>query len=314
MDELSDTIRNFLEYLKKEKNFSDHSIVAYKNDLSQFQKFCLKKINSVIIADVMKKPVLRGFVMSLSGENKKPRSIARKIAALKSFSKYCVRKKIITINSAKVLSSPRLDKPLPAFLTQQQAQNLVPSIENTFESSRNDAIIEFFYGCGIRLSELHGLNIFDIDSHNQTVKVFGKGRKERIVPVTADAISAMQRFRQHCRITPDLNSPLFINSHGERLSARQISRIVEKKLSAVSQQKKRSPHVLRHSFATHLLDAGADIRAVKELLGHASLGTTQIYTHISKEHLMKIYHQAHPRAIISDAEMNEEDQINHKKS
>lgn len=305
MDELLKTIGDFLEYLKKEKNFSDHSIVAYKNDLGQLHKYCLEKVKTLLLTDIMKKAVLRGFIISMSNENRKPRSVARKIAALKSFSKYCVRKKLISVNSAKVLASPKLDKPLPAFLTQHQADELRAAPENTFESSRNDAIIEFFYGCGMRLSELYGLNINDVNRNNLTVKVFGKGRKERIVPVTADAISAMERYRSHCRSTDEVNSPLFINNHGERLSTRQISRIVEKRLSSVTQQKKRSPHVLRHSFATHLLDAGADIRAVKELLGHASLSTTQIYTHISKEHLMKIYRQAHPRAAISDNELNE---------
>jgi integrase/recombinase XerC len=296
MDSLLNQIQSFLDYVKKEKFFSVHSVDAYRRDLLQFHDYCKDKNVALTAVDTLKKPLLRAFIMLLSKDGKKPRSIARKIAALKSFAKYCVKQGIISVNPAKVLASPKLDKPLPVFLTQRQAASLLQPKENTFESTRNFAIVEFFYGCGIRLSELFGLNVNDINIRQQTVKVFGKGRKERIVPITTDAIAAMDRYREHCKNDGDQELPLFINDKGSRLSKRQIERIVAKNLSIVSQQKKRSPHVLRHSFATHLLDAGADIRAVKELLGHASLSTTQIYTHISKEHLLKIYHQAHPRA------------------
>jgi tyrosine recombinase XerC len=300
MNELHVTIERFLEYLKKEKNFSDHSIKAYTIDLQQLTDYCIEKKIGTDVVSVMKKPVLRGFIMSLSADHKKPRSIARKIACLKSFAKYSVKQKILTVNTAKVIASPKLDKPLPVFLTKNQAEHLQPKVENTLESTRNDAIIEFFYGCGIRLSELQGLNLNDVNTRNLTIRVFGKGRKERIVPITKVAITAMERYRSHCRNIDITNPPLFINTEGGRLSGRQISRVVSKRLSEVSQQKKRSPHVLRHSFATHLLDEGADIRAVKELLGHSSLSTTQIYTHISKEHLTKVYKQAHPRAVRTD--------------
>ncbi len=302
MNELHATTNRFLEYLKKEKNFSDHSIKAYTIDLQQLSDYCTEKKIDMNVATVMKKPVLRGFIMRLSADQKKSRSIARKIACLKSFAKYCVKQKILAVNTAKVITSPRLDKPLPVFLTKNQAEHLQPKAENTLESTRNDTIIEFFYGCGIRLSELQGLNLNDVNTRNLTIRVFGKGRKERIVPVTRDAITAMERYRSHCRNAYETNPALFINGQGERLSVRQISRIVNKRLSEVSQQKKRSPHVLRHSFATHLLDEGADIRAVKELLGHSSLSTTQIYTHISKEHLAKVYKLAHPRAIRTDTD------------
>ncbi len=302
MNELHATTERFLEYLKKEKNFSDHSIKAYAIDLRQLSDYCTEKKIDPDVTSVMKKPVLRGFIMRLSADQKKSRSIARKIACLKSFAKYCVKQKILAVNMVKVLAAPKLDKPLPVFLTKNQAEHLQPKAENTLESTRNDTIIEFFYGCGIRLSELQGLNLNDINTRNLTIRVFGKGRKERIVPITKDAITAMERYRSHCRNAGELNPALFVNVQGERLSVRQISRIVNKRLSEVSQQKKRSPHVLRHSFATHLLDEGADIRAVKELLGHSSLSTTQIYTHISKEHISKVYKQAHPRAIRTDTD------------
>ena len=296
MDALSIQIQTFLDYVKKEKFFSDHSVDAYRRDLQQFHDHCRSKNVTLTPLDSLKKIVIRAFIMSLSKDGKKPRSIARKIAALKSFAKYCVKQGVISVNPAKVLASPKLDKSLPVFLTQRQAAALVQPQENTFEQTRNYAIVEFFYGCGIRLSELFALNVDDVNTRQQTVKVFGKGRKQRIVPITTVAIDAMDRYRQHCKNVDEKELPLFINDKGGRLSKRQIERVVAKNLSEVSQQKKQSPHVLRHSFATHLLDAGADIRAVKELLGHASLSTTQIYTHISKEHLLKVYRQAHPRA------------------
>ncbi len=296
MDSLLEDINKFLDYVRKEKFFSDHSVNAYKRDLYQFNNFCEEKNIQLTPLQALKKAVLRAFIMSLSNNGKKPRSIARKIAALKSFAKYCLKQGIISTNSVKVISSPKLDKPLPVFLTQRQTDELLQRPENTFEATRNYCIVEFFYGCGIRLSELSSLNLSDISLRQQTVKVFGKGRKERIVPVTTEALQAMSVYRTHCKNIEGQEIPLFINKKGQRLSQRQIERIVSKSLSSVSQQKKRSPHVLRHSFATHLLDAGADIRAVKELLGHASLSTTQIYTHISKEHMINVYKQAHPRA------------------
>lgn len=296
MDTLFVSLDQFLEYIAKEKGFSAHTIEAYKRDLEQFIDYCRKKSIPLTLEGAMKKPILRAFMFQLTSAGNKPRSVARKVAALKSFSKFCMRKGLISVNPAKVLASPKLDKPLPVFLTQRQAEQLAPPAQATFEKLRNHAIVEFFYGCGIRLSELYSLNLTSINKSQQTVRVVGKGRKERIVPVTSEAISAMEKYRSHCRNDNGPDTPLFVNSDGGRLSRRQIERIVEKNLSVVSQQKKKSPHVLRHSFATHLLDAGADIRAVKELLGHSSLSTTQVYTHISKEHLVKIYKQAHPRA------------------
>jgi integrase/recombinase XerC len=245
----------------------------------------------------MKKAVLRAFAFSLSTKGLKPRSIARKIAALKSFSRFCARRHLLEINPAKLLSAPKLDTSLPVFLTQKQAELLVPPEAGCSEESlRNHAIVEFFYGSGIRLSELQALTIGSIKVKSATVRVMGKGRKERIVPLTGTALEAMERYLSRRSSTKTGDAPLFANGDGKKLSPRQIQRIVAKEVSLVSKQKKRSPHTLRHSFATHLMDGGADIRAVKELLGHASLNTTQIYTHVSREHLLKAYKQAHPRA------------------
>ena len=294
---LISTLSDFYAYIEKEKGFSAHTLAAYRSDLDQFVQFLRSKTLPLALDGAMKKTVLRAFAFSLSTHGLKPRSIARKIAALKSFSRFCARRHFMQTNPAKLLSAPKLDSPLPVFLTQKQAELLVPPAPNgTEEALRNHAIVEFFYGSGIRLSELQALAVGSVSVRNATVRVMGKGRKERIVPVTGTALEAMERYfsRRSSAKTPE--SPLFANGEGRNLSPRQIERIVAKEVSLVSKQKKRSPHTLRHSFATHLMDGGADIRAVKELLGHASLTTTQIYTHVSREHLLKAYKQAHPRA------------------
>lgn len=295
---LTAALAAFYAYIEKEKGFSGHTLEAYRSDLGQFVSFLESNNLPAALEGAMKKQVLRQFTFSLSAKGLKPRSIARKVAALKSFSRFCARRHLLQVNPAKLISAPKLDKQLPVFLTQKQAGAIAVPPENaTEEMLRNHCIVEFFYGSGLRLSELQGLAVSGVNVRSATVRVMGKGRKERIVPMTATAITSMQRYlaRRKAEMAPD--GPLFTAPGGEKLSRRQIERIVAKELSLVSQQKKRSPHVLRHSFATHLMDGGADIRAVKELLGHASLTTTQIYTHVSREHLLKAYKLAHPRAI-----------------
>lgn len=245
----------------------------------------------------MNKLAMRGFLFDLSNQGIHPRSIARKLAALKSLSRYCIRQRIIAANPTKALATPKPDKPLPVFLTKKQAAGLLDAKQyGKDENLRNRLIVELFYGSGIRLSELHALNSDSIDTRSESVRVLGKGRKERIVPVTKTVIALHDAGKRTSRMALGGEHPLFTGRDDLRLSKRQIQRIVEKELGAVSQQSKRSPHVLRHSFATHLMDGGADIRAVKELLGHASLNTTQIYTHVSREKLRTAYKQAHPRA------------------
>ena len=291
------TLGDFYAYIEKERGFSKHTLEAYRSDLDQFIEFLQSKFLPLSLDSAMKKAVLRAFVFSLSTRGLKPRSVARKIAALKSFSRYCTRRHLMQVNPAKLLFAPKLDSPLPVFLTQKQAEMLTPPAPNsTVEALRNHAIVEFFYGSGIRLSELQALAIGAINVRSGTVRVLGKGRKERIVPVTSTALEAMERYFSGRSSSKAPDAPLFVNGEGKPLSHRQIQRVVAQEISLVSKQKKRSPHTLRHSFATHLMDAGADIRAVKELLGHASLTTTQVYTHVSREHLLKAYKQAHPRA------------------
>ncbi|MGA3051360.1 MAG: tyrosine recombinase XerC [Chitinispirillaceae bacterium] len=295
---LNGALSNFYDCIEKEKGFSPHTVAAYRRDLTEFAVFATSKNIPPFLETTLEKKTLRSFTFSLSLKKLKARSIARKIAALKSFSRFCARQGLLPNNPAKLIVTPRLDQKLPVFLTEQQAKELTPPPDgdDVEKSRRNHAMIEFFYGSGIRLSELCSLTIGAVNVHGGTVRVMGKGRKERIVPLTGTAIDSMERYLvlRKTRKTPE--APLFANTRGERISTRQIERIVARELSVVSQQRKRSPHVLRHSFATHLMDAGADIRAVKELLGHSSLATTQIYTHVSREHLLKAYRQAHPRA------------------
>jgi integrase/recombinase XerC len=295
---LLSALDDFFAYIEKEKGFSVHTLSAYRSDLEEFIRFLTVAKPQLSLEEFFAKTALRSFAVFLSSKGLRPRSLARKIAALKSFSHFCVRRHILKNNPAKFLTAPKLDRQLPVFLTRKQAEQLAPPPPPGApeEVLRNHTVIEFLYGSGIRLSELQSLTIGSVNGKNETVRVMGKGRKERVVPLTAAAVEAMERYLSVCASAKAPGSPLFTAGKGRALSRRQIQRIVARELSCVSQQKKRSPHVLRHSFATHLMDAGADIRAVKELLGHSSLATTQIYTHVSREHLLKAYRQAHPRA------------------
>jgi integrase/recombinase XerC len=297
MTSLTATIADFLTYLQKQRGYSDHTVSAYRRDLAQLTAFCLTTSGSDDLGAIMTKNILRSFIYTLSDQGLKPRSLARKVATLKSFSRYCVKFKLIDKNPGTLLATPKLDAPLPGFITLQQADAMgAMNSDGKVVDARDSAIVELFYGTGMRLAELHALTLAAFDLKNATIRVFGKGRKERVVPVTPDALNYLQSYHRQIKAGADPGAPLFVNNRGERLSRRQIERIVARRIGGVSQQKKRSPHVLRHSFATHLMDGGADIRAVKELLGHASLATTQIYTHVSKERLLSVYRDAHPRA------------------
>jgi integrase/recombinase XerC len=293
--ELGLIVGRFLEYARKEKGYSEHTVGAYGSDLEQFMEFLARKEIELTAAALAKTP-LRLFMHSVGEQGLKARSIARKLASIKSLCGYCIRQRIIAVNPTKALATPKLDSPLPVFLSSSQAAALEEVTAADTFAARDRAIVELFYGSGIRLSELHGLALCDIDRRKMTVRVMGKGRKERIVPLTNQAVEAIDAYLGERPGGPGLSEPIFLNDRGRQLSKRQIERIVGRSLSEVSLHKKKSPHVLRHSFATHLLDSGADIKAVKELLGHSSLATTQVYTHISTEHLRKVYRKAHPRA------------------
>ncbi len=284
---------NFLSYIAKQRGFSEHTAAAYRHELTEFASFA--KVNGCDTAlSSLNTRMLRAFVYSRHEKGLAPRSIARAVAALKSFCRWCAKTEVLQSNPAKAISAPKLPKALPTFLTENQTRMLSSIDPIDLPSTKSRAIVELFYGSGIRLAELWALDSNAIDRHTKTIRVFGKGRKERIVPLTDDAIKFIDLYHSMRGSSAD-KEPMFTNDKGARLSRAMITKAVSTELSGVSMAKKRSPHVLRHTFATHLLDNGADIRAVKELLGHSSLATTQVYTHVSKEHLKKVYGQAHPR-------------------
>lgn len=290
----SAALKLFCKYLEQQRGYSVHTVTNYQRDLEQFLTFSKDEWGDTL-SSLMKKEPIRIFLYTLHDEGMKPRTIARKRASLLSFTKYLLLQNLIAVNPLTTIVSPKADKPIPAFFTEKQTAELTEQIPKTPKELRNRTIVEILYGTGIRLAELHGLNIGDISYGDFTIKVLGKGNKERVVPITPFALKLIQKYLEG-RPLQNPDPPLIINAKGERLSRRQIQRIVEQELGSVSDARKRSPHTLRHTYATHILDNGADIRVVKELLGHASLTSTQVYTHVTKDRLREAFRQAHPRS------------------
>ena len=293
-------VRKFLEYLEIERNYYSNTILSYETDLMSFLQFVNGEgLNSF---DAVHKEHLRAFIGSLLDHGFNQKSVARKIAALRSFFKFLRKHKIIDSNPALILITPKVKKNLPTYLDERSIDELLKlPDQTTLKGKRDSAIMELFYGTGIRLSELINLNITDLKFDTGLLKVKGKGRKERIVPigsVAAKSILEYLKTRRDVNKTKNITCerPLFVSEKGERLYPQAVGRIVKKYINAISEIEKKSPHVLRHTFATHLLNRGADIRAVKELLGHESLSTTQVYTHVSAARLRKVYEDSHPKA------------------
>lgn len=285
-------IEKFIRYLEIEKNYSKHTILNYKLDLKDFQKFlgdtALEKIEYL---------ALRKYLATLKEKNLGTRSIGRRLSALRSFFKFLTREGYLKTNPILILSSPKQEKHLPQFMTEEEVVKL---IEAAFAKSQNDerglrdrAVLETFYSTGIRISELVGLDREDVDSIGGIVKVMGKGKKERIVPIGDTAIVAIRKYLEKRKRE---HEALFLNKSGKRITDRGIRNIVVKYIRLAGIKQGVSAHTLRHSFATHLLNRGADLRTVQELLGHANLSTTQIYTHLTTEKLKSVYDKAHPRA------------------
>lgn len=282
-------VEKFLSYLEIEKNYSKHTILNYKIDLNEF--FVFLKDTSIERVDYFH---LRRFLASLRSKDLKPRTVARKLSAIRSFFKFIYREGLISKNPSTLLMTPKLDRKLPQFLSEQDTGRLVEGASKKDEPGLRDrAILETLYSTGMRVSELVSLNMNRVDFISNIVKVEGKGRKERLIPIGNTALQAIKKYidkRKHA------SDAVFLNQRGTRLTDRSVRNIVDKYIQQTSIQNKISPHALRHSFATHLLNAGADLRAVQELLGHVNLSTTQIYTHMTTEKLKKIYDRAHPRA------------------
>lgn len=282
-------LEKFFTYLEIEKNYSRHTLLNYKVDLEEFFR---------VMAEVPVERIeylhLRRFLVHLKGRNLRPRSLARKISAIRSFFKFLQREGYIQDNPAVLLNTPKLDKKLPHFLTEDETTAMIESPSPDTEAGRRDkAILETLYSCGLRVGELVGLNVENVDVISNLVRVMGKGKKERIVPIGEAAVKAIKDYLDQRK---KASSILFLNKMGTRLTARSVCNIAHKYIKLTSATQNISPHVLRHSFATHLLNRGADLRSVQELLGHVNLSTTQIYTHVTTERLKSVYDKAHPRA------------------
>lgn len=296
-------LNDFLKYLRHERKLSPHTATAYETDILQFihhieEEYEVKDPG----LNELNRHSIRDFLASLYQAKQTKKSAARKLAALKSFSKYLHQQGLIRKNEATSISSPKLSKPLPQFLSEKEMAEVKPDdTGNLLKIFRDQSVVELFYGSGLRLSEVTLLTVADFERAEGAVTVKGKGGKERRVPLTETAVNIIREYleirgKEMPRAVAEPGSPLFANGRGKAYSVRTLERIVQKKLTGITDMKKKSPHVLRHSFATHLLNAGADLRAVKEMLGHANLSTTQVYTHVTTDRLKKIYKQAHPRA------------------
>ena len=285
-------VDRFLRYLSAERNASLHTCSNYTLDLEQFFRFLgHQRVDDINPLDI------RRFVAHLSTRQQARRTIARRLSCLRSFFRYLCREGTLEHNPAEAIPTPRLEKRLPSFLDEQQIATLLgtPSTEK-WQGLRDRALLETLYSTGMRVSELVGLNLDDVDEISGTVIVRGKGKKERLCPIGETALRVIRTY--HAKRPKKIRVPyaLFVSQKGTRLTVRQVDRLIAAYVQRAQLPPSISPHSLRHSFATHLLDRGADLRSVQELLGHASLSTTQIYTHVTPQRLKKIYDQAHPRA------------------
>lgn len=299
-------IHKYLHYLDVERNFSEHTITSYKTDLLQFSTFCSAELGcdqEEVALHQIDRFQIRSWLGHLSEQELKKSTIARKTATLRSFFNYATKRGFVDKNPAKLLVMPKQDQPLPKTVTPEAMNRMLARVETeTARGIQTKAILELFYTTGIRLNELIQLNITDLNLTKSQITVLGKGSKQRIVPVGEKAVQSLKRHLQvrkelwGIQTDADARKALFIAAHGQRMYSRAVQRLVKKWLQKVSEIQPKSPHVLRHTFATHLLDRGADIRVIKELLGHASLASTQVYTHTSVERLHAVYETAHPRA------------------
>ena len=301
---MGNIIHDFQVYLEVERNVSEHTLKAYIADIEEFSQFLqgddIKKDYVVIHVEP---ETIRSYLTHLYRKNIKRITVNRKISSLRSFYKYLLRTGKIDSNPAEMVQSPKTEKYMPTFLSVDETFQLLNSPgDNSILDMRDKSILELFYSSGLRLSELAGLNLTDFDFGQALVKLRGKGKKERIVPVGKPALKAVEEYigksaeiRKKCN-KDIFKTPLFLNVRGERITTRSIARIVDERTVKSGIGRKISPHALRHSFATHLLNAGADLRSIQELLGHESLSTTQKYTAVNINRMMEVYDKAHPRS------------------
>ena len=289
MSDFQENLEAYGKYLSLQRNYSIHTVINYTSDIRQFGEITGNKTN-VSEGDI------RGYLEKLSKLKYGKNSVARKVISVRNFYKFLLKSKKIKSSPFKYILTPKHEKKLPSYLTEQETVALLRAAEGRdFLSLRDRAILELIYSTGIRVSELTGLNVRDVDVINEEIKVLGKGAKERIVPAGETAINILRGYmKELAKVRPE--GTLFINKNKTRLTPRSVARMIKKYSLKAGIEKKVTPHTLRHSFATHLLDRGAGLRDVQEMLGHANLSTTQIYTHLSIGKLKKEYDKAHPRA------------------
>lgn len=315
----SPLVKQFLDYLKLEKHFSDYTGKSYGADLIQFAQFLAGEIGQAgknnpagamspeeVDQRVIKcEPLtIREFLAYLYGQNYTKSTTARKLATLRSFYKFLIRRGLVSVHPLSTIRTPKQEKRLPKCLDLEQVQKLLDAPgDGDLLASRDKAMLEVLYSSGIRVSELVELEMSDLDLQEGVLRVKGKGRKDRLTPIGSQAIKAIQRYFEmragDAKCQANTSGRVFLNKHGEELSTRSVRRKLDKYLVAAGLDPGISPHTLRHSFATHLLNNGADLRSVQELLGHQSLSTTQIYTHLTTDRMKKVYDEAHPRADVS---------------
>ncbi|WP_163322041.1 tyrosine-type recombinase/integrase [Draconibacterium mangrovi] len=288
---------SFINFLKYEKRYSPHTVKAYEKDLDRFVEFCTKMVGDFVVNDVDLK-LLRSWVVDLMEHDYNPSSVSRMMTAVKSFYNFLLREQVVDINPAIKVPLPKIRKKLPHFVEENNLNHLLDDdlFDNGFRGRRDKLIISLFYGTGIRLAELINLKDRDFNTVEYLIKVLGKRNKERIVPYPREI---NQLFNDYLEIRNDeiVNNSgyLFVTEKGKQIYEKLVYRVVKNNLARVTSLEKKSPHVLRHTYATHLLNNGADLNAVKELLGHANLAATQVYTHTTFEKLQQSYKQAHPR-------------------
>lgn len=290
-------LEQFFKYLTYEKRYSKYTLIAYRNDIAQFQQYLATQESAILLANHQ---TIRSWMVLLMEENLDPRSINRKISTLRSLYKFLIKEGAVQENPVLKIQTPKTAKKLPNFIPEEKLTNLLDQdvFGHDFAGMRDKLVIELLFGTGIRLSELIGLKTTDIHLIEKTIKVLGKRNKERIIPINQTLISLIESYIVEKNIQPSSNisNHLIVTNKGAQAYPKLVYRIVQKYLTMISTQDKKSPHVLRHSFATSLLNNGADINAIKDLLGHANLSATQVYTHNSIERLKSIYKQAHPKA------------------
>jgi integrase/recombinase XerC len=309
----------FLDHLRYERNVSVHTLRNYESDLQQFIDYLITPKEEARHSSKRREPsakhagpdieqidhiTIREWLSSLHSDRKKKSSIARKLATLRTFFQFLVREGVIESNPAKLVATPRKEKKLPVHLSVEDAIRFIETPDTDTDFGKRDrAILELLYATGVRVSELVQLNLRDVDLNNKLLRVFGKRRKERIVPFGEPALKALkdylrvrEQFLMNAPATKRDAQPLILNYQGTRMTTRSVGRLIEKYIRLCAGVHDISPHALRHSFATHLLDSGADLRDIQALLGHARLSTTQVYTHVSMEKLIEVYDKAHPKA------------------